>query len=146
MTKRSPKQAARRAEDAALTLTVHVPLAIRKRGHRKVIVTPQGVPARPRPVVAIDSALVRAIARAHRWKRMLEGGEFASVTELAAAEKANDSYVCRILRLTLLAPEIVEAVLNGTGQAPQIAEVSRPFPIQWKTQNHHFKVLDDPRS
>jgi hypothetical protein len=71
---------------------------------------------------------------------MLEGGEFASVTELAAAEKTNDSYVCRILRLTLLAPEIVEAVLNGNSQAPQIAEISRPFPIQWTSQKDHFQV------
>lgn len=146
MTKRSPKQVPRWSEDAALTLTIHVPLAVRKRGHRKVIVTPQGVPARPRPIVAIDNALVRAIARAHRWKRMLEGGEFASVIELAAAEKTNVSYVCRILRLTLLAPELVESFLNGTGQAPQIAEVSRPFPIQWKSQKDHFKVLSDARS
>ncbi len=54
---------------------------------------------------AIDSALVKAIARAHRWQRMLESGEYGSITELAAAEKINPSYLCRVLRLTLLAPE-----------------------------------------
>jgi hypothetical protein len=66
------------------------------------------------------------------------------VSELAAAEKTNDSYVCRILRITLLAPEIVQAILNGSGQAPQIAELSSPFPIQWETQRDYFQGLTGP--
>lgn len=84
------------------TLSVRVPFAIRKRGGRKLVNTPDGRTKRPRPRIA--SALVRAVARAHRWQRILESGECASITELAAAEKIDRSYLCRVLRLTLLAP------------------------------------------
>ena len=93
------------------TLSVRVPFAVRKRGGQKLVITPDGMAKRPRP--RIDSALVKAIARAHRWQRMLESGEHSSLTDLAAAGKINRSYVCRVLRLTLLAPEIVEEILDG---------------------------------
>jgi hypothetical protein len=83
----------------------------------------------------IDSALVKAIARVHRWQRMLESGEFSSMTELAEAEKINRSYVCRVLRLTLLAPEIVREILDGR-QGPKVtlARVLEPFPMDWEKQ------------
>ena len=55
----------------------------------------------------------RIVARAFRWRRMLETGQYATVKDLAAAEKINASYVCRVLRLTLLAPDLVEAILDG---------------------------------
>jgi hypothetical protein len=134
MGNRNRKHAADQREKTAPTMTVHVPLAIRKRGGRKVIVTPQGVPARPQPAVRIDSTLVRALARAHRWKRMLESGEFGSITELAAAEKVNQSYLCRMLRLNLLAPEIVERLLDGADRAPEVQDLVRPFPLRWDLQ------------
>ena len=93
------------------TLSVRVPFAVRKRGGRKLVITPDGTTGRLRS--RIDSALVKPLARAHRWQRLLESGECASITELAAAEKIDRSYLCRVLRLTLLAPEIVEAILDG---------------------------------
>ena len=74
------------------------------------MVVPAGV--LPLPAQA-DVTLVKAIARAFRWRRMLETGRYATVKELAAAERINASYVCRMLRLTLLAPDIVEAILDG---------------------------------
>ena len=119
------------------TLSVRVPFAIRKRGGRKLVITPDGRTERPRP--RVDSALVKAIARAHRWQRMLESGECCSITELAAAEKIDRSYLCRVLRLTLLAPEIVEAILDGR----QPGGVDRPtlmkaFPANWKKQTVDF--------
>jgi hypothetical protein len=134
MAKRAPKQGAAIARGTATTLIVHVPLAIRKRGSRKLIITPGNAPVMARPENRIDNAVVKALARAHRWKRMLESGQFASVAELAAAEKTNESYVCRILRLTLLAPQIVERVLNGARDAPLLAQISRPFPVRWGEQ------------
>ena len=73
------------------TLSVRVPFSIRKRGGRKLVITPDGTTGRPRP--RIDSALVKAIARAHRWQRTLDDGVYASLTELAAAEKINLSFV-----------------------------------------------------
>src|SRR5688572_3692625 len=94
------------------SLTVDLPIAFRKRGGRKQVVSPAGVPdwapARPQ----VQSTLVKALARAHRWRALLEGGTYASAAELAAAERINPSYVARLLRLTLLAPDIIEKALN----------------------------------
>jgi len=97
---------------AAQMLTVRVPLAARKpRGGRKLILTPSGMASRD--ASAADTTLVKALARAFRWRRMLETGRYGTIEELAAAEKINSSYVSRLLRLTLLAPDIVEAILDG---------------------------------
>jgi hypothetical protein len=114
------------------TLSVRVPFAVRRHGGRKLVITPDGTTGRPQ--TPIDSA-VKAIARAHRWQRMLESGEFSSMTELAEAEKVNRSYVCRVLRLTLLAPDIVEAILDGgQGSKVTLARVLEPFPMKWEKQ------------
>ena len=116
-------------------LTVHIPLTVRRRGGRKVVIAPDGTEA---PVIAttrIDSTLVKALARAFRWRRMLETGAVATVGEIAAREKINKSYVSRVLRLTLLAPEIVEAILDGR-QAPEMTlpGLMRVFPLEWDRQ------------
>jgi hypothetical protein len=120
------------------TVTVTVPFAIRKRGGRKLILSPDGV-CWSAPRARIDTTLVKAIARAHRWKRMLEGGEFASAAELAAAEKINQSYVCRVLRLTLLAPDFVEAILDGRQPSElQLDALLKPFTLEWGKQRWTF--------
>jgi hypothetical protein len=125
--------------DNGETLTVGIPLQLRKRGGRKLMLAPDGtstwVPQRAR----VDSAMVKAIARAYRWRRMLEQGEHASITELAAAEKINQSYVCRVLRLTLLAPVLVEAILDGRHPSKlQLRTLLKPFPSDWTAQAHYF--------
>ena len=95
------------------TIIVAVPLTIRKRGGRKLVLSPAGeeiaAAARPR----IDSTLVKALARAFRWRKLLETGVYATVAEMADAEAINRSYVSRVLRLTLLAPELVKTILDG---------------------------------
>ena len=91
------------------TLTVVIPLAVKPRGGRKTIITPGVMEVEFRH----DITLIKAVARAFRWLRMLETGRCATITELAAAEKINASYVARILRLALLAPDVVEAILDG---------------------------------
>jgi hypothetical protein len=120
----------------ATSITVRVPLAIRRRGGRKLVVTPDSsspgiAPARTRA----DPALVKALARAHRWKRLLEGGRYGSLGELAAAEKIDRSYLGKMLRLTLLAPYIVEVILDGRQPAdfglPTLLEA---FPEEWEAQ------------
>lgn len=116
------------------TLTVRVPLTLRKRGGRKRVVLPGGG-SWGAPRARIDNTMVKAIARAFRWRRLMEGGQFASVTELAEAEKINDSYLCRVLRLTLLAPDIVEAILDGRQPAKlQIDVLLKPLPLDWDVQ------------
>jgi hypothetical protein len=120
------------------TLTVRVPLTLRKRGGRKQVIAPEGATwGAPRP--RVDNTMVKAIARAHRWKRLLESGRFASVTELAEAEKINQSYLCRVLRLTLLAPDIVEAILDGRQPSGiQLDILLNPHPVAWSTQRERL--------
>ena len=113
------------------TVSLHIPFCVVKRGGRKEMQMPEGS-ARPRK---IDSALVKALARAFRWKRMLESGEYATTTELAEREGIAPSYMTRVLRLTLLAPDIVEAILDGN-QGPEVtlARLLEPVPVEWSRQ------------
>lgn len=114
--------------EAAQTLTVVIPLRVKPRGGRKAMVTP-GVLALERRQ---DITLIKAVARAFRWRRMLETGRFGTINELAAAEKINSSYVSRVLRLTLLAPEIVEAILDGRQpEGITLPGLTKPFPVEW---------------
>ncbi len=101
---------------AAQTVTVRVPLTIRRQGGRKIVIRPDGnvVSAAAASRTRADPTLVKALARAHRWKRLLESGRYASISEMAAAEKIDRGYLGRILLLTLLAPDIVEAIPDGT--------------------------------
>ena len=119
---------------AAQMLTVRVPLAVRKpRGGRKLVVTTGGT--MNRGPSAADTTLVKAIARAFRWRRIMETGRFATLNELAAAEKINSSYVSRLLRLTLLAPDIVEAILDGRQpEGMTLPGLMNPFPVEWEGQ------------
>ncbi len=119
---------------AAQMLTVRVPLAVRKqRGGRKLMIAPSSTTSRGSS--AADTTLVKALARAFRWRRMMEAGRFATIKEMAAAEKINLSYVSRLLRLTLLSPDIVEAILDGRQPAGlTLPGLMEPFPVQWAAQ------------
>ena len=113
------------------TVTLHVPFRIVKRGGRKEMQMPEGA-TQPRRT---DSTLVKALARAFRWKRMLESGQFGTIGDLAAHEGIAHSYMTRVLRMTLLAPEIIDAILDGKLQPKLTLErVLEPFPTEWKTQ------------
>ena len=94
-------------------LRIRVPMAIRRRGGRKEIVVSQGLPRRRGSAPRAYSALVLAVVRAHRWKDLVESGRYASIDALAARMGVDSSYVGRHLNLTLLAPDIVEAILMG---------------------------------
>ena len=118
--------------DAPQTLTVVIPLKVKRRGGRKAMLTSGGDLALHGQQ---DITLIKAVARAFRWRRMLETGRYATIDEIAAAEKINDSYVSRVLRLTLLAPDIIEAILDGR----QPEEMTLPgllkgVPVEWTTQ------------
>jgi len=115
------------------TVTLHVPFRVVTRGGRKEMQLPDGA-AQPRRT---DNTLVKALARAFRWKRMLESGEFATIAELAEREGIAASYMTRVLRLTLLAPDIVEAILDGK-QGPEVtlARMLEPLPAYWCEQRN----------
>jgi len=122
---------------ASQMLTIRVPLAVRKRGGRKLVVTPGSTMNRGSP--GADSTLIKALARAFRWRRMMEAGRFATLNELAAAEKINSSYVSRMLRLTLLAPDIVEAILDGRkSEGMTLPALMEPFPVGWGRQRQQI--------
>ncbi len=116
-------------------VTVTVPFSIRKRGGRKFVITPDGVAAVAAPRARVDSALLKALARGFRWRKLLETGHFATIEEIAGAENINPSYVSRVLRMTLLAPEIVEAILSGRQpEGLTMARAMQPFPCEWQHQ------------
>ena len=119
------------------TVTIHVPFRIVKRGGKKEMQLPEGATQSQRT----DSTLVKALARAFRWKRMLESGEYATIAELAEREGIAPSYMTRVLRLTLLAPDIIEGILDGK-QGPEVtlAKVLEPFPLTWQRQALHFSL------
>ena len=119
------------------TITVHVPISIRKRGGRKIVLAPDGTVGDTRKLFCqqVDNAMVKAIARAFRWRVMLENGRHATVVEIAAEEQINESYVSRLLRLTLLAPDIIEAILDGRHPPKMtLATLMQRVPISWEEQ------------
>ena len=124
----------------ARTVTVRVPIAIRRRGGRKLVLAPDGAEMTAAPITRhVDNAMVKAIARAFRWRDMLESGERATIREIAAAEKINETYVGRVLRLTLLAPEVVEAILGGRQPVGlRLDELMKRFPVGWREQRATF--------
>jgi hypothetical protein len=120
-----------RAKPIPETVTVHIPFHIVKRGGRKEMQMPDGASSQRKT----DNTLIKALARAFRWKRMLESGEFTTIAELAEREGIAPSYMTRVLRLMLLAPSIVEAIVEGQ-QPPdaKLADFLEPFPLEWVAQ------------
>ena len=113
------------------TVTLQVPYRVVKRGGRKEMQLPDGV----QPDRNADSTLVKALARAFRWKRMLDSGEFASISELAEREGIGFTYMARLMRLSLLAPEIVAAIVDGhQPESVTLANLMDPLPLDWKEQ------------
>jgi hypothetical protein len=115
------------------TLVARIPMRFQRRGGRKRIVAPDGgeivLTSRPQP----NGTLVKALLRARRWQRMLDEGVYTSVSDIAEAERINRSYVSRVLRLTLLAPDIIERIADGRN-LPGLSELLTPFPIEWEQQ------------
>jgi len=113
------------------TVTLHVPFRVVKRGGRKEVQLPDGAPVQRKT----DSTLIKALARAFRWKKVLESGEFNTINELAEREGIAPSYMTRVMRLTLLAPDIVEAILDGRqGLDVTLGRLLEGFPVEWEAQ------------
>jgi hypothetical protein len=123
------------------TITVFIPMTWKRRGGQKVIIAPDGgdawAPTKARP----DETLIRALARAHRWSRMLENGRFHSIAEIAEAEKIDRSFVSRLLDLTLLAPDIQEAIFEGRQpKGMQLEELTKAMPAEWGEQRERLAI------
>jgi hypothetical protein len=117
------------------TATVSIPVTfLHRRGRKQILSPPGAVPWSPAP--RVDTALVKAIVRAHRWRQMLGSGECSSSAELAKVEKVNDSYVSRILRLTPIKPDLIEAILAGRQPSTlQLDDLLKPLPALWALQH-----------
>jgi hypothetical protein len=116
------------------TLTIRIPMRLQRRGGRKLIMTPEGLAA-PARKPRRDETLVRALVRAHRWRRKIESGQAKSITDLAEHEGVTVAYVCRLLPLTCLAPDIVEAILDGRQpKGLRLAEMLGNRPLGWEEQ------------
>lgn len=116
------------------TLVVRIPMQLQRRGGRKRIVAPDGN-AIPCPKPQPKSVLVRALARAWRWQRLIEAGTYASVREAARAEGVAKSYAAKISKVVLLAPDIIEAILDGrTDDRMMLKLLDRPLPMRWEEQ------------
>jgi hypothetical protein len=122
-------------QQPASTVTVHVPLRFTIRGGRKTII---GELPHQVPKTRFDDSIAKALARAYRWKQKLDAGIYGTVSDLAKAERINESYVTRILRLNLLAPDVVEAALNGRTQLT-VQRLSEPITPIWEKQRALLK-------
>jgi hypothetical protein len=116
------------------TLTIRIPMHLQRRGGRKLIVTPEGVAA-PAPRPRRDETLIKAMVRAHHWRSRIESGGAKSITDLAEQEGVTDAYVCRLLPLTCLAPDIMEAILDGRQpKGLRVGEMLGNGPLDWNKQ------------
>lgn len=122
-------------------VSINLPMTFKKRGGRKVIVLPDGTQGNPALKATIDNTMVKALARAFRWQALLENGTYGCLDEIARAERIGASFVSRIIRLSLLAPDIVDAILDGRQPAHlTLKDLMGPFPVEWSRQRYNFRL------
>ncbi len=122
-------------------ISIEIPMAFKKRGGRKVIVLPDGSHGHPIPTATIDNTMIKAIARAFRWQKLLENGTYTCLDDIARSEKIGASFVSRYYRLVLLAPDIVEAILDGRQPAQlTVKNLLKNVPIVWNRQRDFLGV------
>ena len=117
-------------------ISIRIPMTFKKRGGRRIIVRPDGTNENPIPAATTDRSMVKAIARAFRWQRLLEDGTYKCLDDIARSERIGASFVSRIIRLSLLSPNIVDAILEGRQPAHlTLKRLMKPFPMEWEGQN-----------
>jgi hypothetical protein len=134
-------RATKTLEDGVVVISI--PVAFVQRGGRKQIVVPAGAADWQPRAVRCNNSLINALAKAHLWRQLIETGKYSSAAELSRAEGINESYLCRVLRLTLLAPDIVEAILDG--RQPRTLELKsllKPIPADWTVQRKTLGFLN----
>ena len=121
--------------------TTEIPMSFRIWGGKTVMVLPDGSRAVARREAIVDNTMVKVLARGFRWQRLLYDGTYATIEDMAVAEKINPSYISRLMRLAYLSPTIVEAILEGRHPAQlTMKDLMEPFPLDWKEQERHFKI------
>ena len=111
------------------TVTITIPFRVAKCGGRKEVQLPPGTNNR-----SPDYTLIKAVARAFRWRQIIENGDMGTIAELAEHEKISPSYLTRVMRLTLLAPDIIEAILDGNPPSVGMTELLDPMTPVWAEQ------------
>ena len=125
-------------EKADNGITIRVPVKFSRLGGRKLIISPD-MDAAPKIELEPDDTILKALLRAHRWNRMLENGKVTSIVELSQQENINQSYLARVIRLTLLAPDIKRAILEGRQpKTLRLIDMLKPFPMLWDEQRKWF--------
>lgn len=126
-------------EESEQGVRVHVPMTFRKRSGRKEIIVPDGADNAQDSRPDYHEAMVVAISRAHRWKKLLDDGRYGSIAEMARALRTNRYCMARMLRLTLLAPDIVETILEGREpDGLSLERLRQPMPMLWEEQKALF--------
>jgi len=116
------------------TVRIRVPMQLKRRGGRKEVIVPEGLEERPSSNSRSGNPLAIAVARALRWRQLLEEGTYPSMYALAEKLGVDSRYVGRLLDLTLLAPDIVEAILAGTEPDGLSLEQLYRAPMEWEEQ------------
>ncbi len=119
----------------ATSITIRVPLRIRRRpGRKTMVMSVAGAGGDAAIPTRADPALVKALARAFRYQRLLDEGRYASISDMAEGERIERGYLGALMRLTLLSPDIVEAILDGRQpDGMTLPRLMKPFPVEWKT-------------
>lgn len=124
-----------------LSSSTEVRMSFRRRGGKAVIVLPDGSRAATQQEATVDNTMIKVLARAFRWQRLMNDGTYTSMDEMAVAEKISPSYISRILRLAHLSPNIVEAIVEGRQPAHlTMKDLLVPFPMDWKHQQDFFDL------
>jgi hypothetical protein len=120
-------------------ISIEIPMTFKKRGGRRIIVLPDGSHGHPMPAATIDNAMVKAIARAFRWQKLLENGTYSCLDEIAKAERIGPSFISRTIRLASLAPDILDSILDGRQPAQlTLKDLLVQFPVEWAKQRRLF--------
>ena len=120
-------------------ISIDIPMTFKKRGGRKVIVLPDAAHGHPEPKATIDNTMLKSLARAFRWQKLLENGTYTCLDDIARSEKISASFLSRYYRLVLLAPDIVEAILDGRQPAQMtMKDLLVPFSFEWEKQRTLF--------
>ena len=125
------------------TIRIHVPMRLKRKGGRKLILLPDGQPSAG-VTARQDATLINGIAKAWRWQSLYERGKFSCLGAFAEKYRINKSYTARVMRLNMLAPDIRMAIMEGTQPKDlQLADLLHPFPEDWQEQREKFGFIKE---